>query len=134
MFYLIIVVFILGYIAIALEHNIAVDKASVALITGVLIWVCIAFGGDSIYSALPSFHEYLQTHPDASVMEFVTHHELIEHLGGISEILFFLLGAMTIVEIIDSHGGFSMLSKIIKTTNKVKLLWIFSFLTFFMSA
>ncbi|MDR1171518.1 MAG: sodium:proton antiporter NhaD [Bacteroidales bacterium] len=134
MFYLIIILFILGYAAIALEHNLSVDKASIALLTGSMVWVCIAFGGDTIYPALPSFQEYLQTHPGASVMEFVTRHELIEHLGEISEVLFFLLGAMTIVEIIDSHGGFSMLSKVIKTTNKVKLLWIFSFLTFFISA
>ncbi len=134
MFYLIVALFILGYAAIALEHNLAIDKAAIALVTGALVWVCIAFGSDTIYPALSSFQEYLQTHPDASVMDFVTHHELIGHLGEISEILFFLLGAMTIVEIIDSHGGFSILSKAIKTTNKVKLLWIFSFLTFFMSA
>jgi Na+/H+ antiporter NhaD/arsenite permease-like protein len=134
MFYLIIVVFIIGYAAIALEHNLSIDKAATALVTAALVWVCVAFGSESIYPGMASYQEYLQFHPGASVMDFVTHHELIEHLGEISEILFFLLGAMTIVEIIDSHGGFSMLSKVIKTTGKVKLLWIFSFLTFFMSA
>jgi len=134
MFYLIIVLFILGYTAIALEMNLSIDKAAIALITGALVWVCIAFGGDAVYSTLPSFQKYLQTHPDATVMEFVTRHELVGHLSRISEVLFFLLGAMAIVEIIESHGGFTVLSKLIKTTNKVKLLWIFSFLTFFLSA
>jgi len=134
MFYIIIVLFVLGYAAIALEHNLSVDKAAIALVTGSLIWVCVAFGCDTIYPALPSFQEYLQTNPDASAIEFVTQHELLRHLGEISELLFYLLGSMTIVEIIDSHGGFVMLSKVIKTHNKVKLLWILSFLTFFVSA
>ena len=134
MFYLIIVLFILGYVAIALEHNLSVDKAAIALITGALIWVCVAFGCDTIYPSLPLFREYLQTHPDASAIDFVTQHELLKHLGNISELLFYLLGSMTIVEIIDGHGGFVMLAKVIKTHNKVKLLWIFSFLSFFLSA
>jgi len=81
------------------------------MITGVLIWVCIAFGDNSI-------------EPD----------QLIVHIGKISELLFFLLGTMVIVKIIDRHGGFIIFSKAIKTTQKVKLLWIFSFLTFFLSA
>ena len=113
MFYLILVLFILGYVAIALEHNLSVDKAAIALVTGALIWICIAFG-DGMHTVIQS--------------------ELFRHLGEISELLFYLLGSMTIVEIIDSHGGFIMLAKVIKTHNKVKLLWIFSFLTFFVSA
>ena len=134
MFYLVVVVFVLGFLAIALEHQLSVDKAAIALITGALVWVCIAFGADALIYTLPSFQEYLQTHPDATVNEFITHHELVIRLGEISEILFYLLGSMTIIEIIDSHGGFSILSKSIKTTSKVKLLWIFSFLSFFLSA
>jgi len=110
MFYLIIVLFVAGYAAIAFERHLQVDKSAIALVTGALIWIFIAFGGD------------------------VPHQELIVHLGGIGELLIFLLGTMTIVEIIDSHGGFSILSKLINTTNKIKLLWIFSFLTFFLSA
>ena len=134
MFYLIIILFVLGYTAITLEQYLPVDKTAIALATGVLVWICIALGGDAIYPALPSFQEYLQTHPDGSVMDFVTHHELVGYLGKISELLFFLFGTMAIVEMIDSHGGFGILSKLIKTTNKIRLLWIFSFLTFFMSA
>ena len=134
MFYFIVVLFITGYVAIAYEHQLSVDKAAVALATSVMVWICIAFGGEAIYFALPSFREYLQSHPDATAMEFMTRHELTGHIGRISELLFFLLGTMTIVRIIDSHSGFSVLSKIIKTSDKVRLLWIFSFLTFFMSA
>ena len=134
MFYLVIVLFIIGYAAIALEYKLPVDKAALALATAAIVWIFIAFGGEAIYSVLPSYQKYLQSHPDATVMEFVTRHELIGHLGRISEFLFFLLGTTTIVKIIDTHGGFSILSKIIKTNDKVKLLWIFSFLTFFMSA
>ena len=113
MFYLIIILFILGYVAIAFEQNLPVDKAAIALVTGVLIWISIAFGGET--------------------ME-LTRHELSGHISRISEVLFFLLGSMTIVKIIESHGGFVLLAKLIKTTNKVKLLWIFAFMTFFMSA
>jgi len=134
MFYLIIVLFITGYAAIALERKLPVDKAAVALATAALIWIFIALGGEAVYAALPSYHAYLQTHPGATVMEFVTRHELVVHLGRISGLLFFLIGTMTIVKIIDSHGGFNVLSKYVKTTDKVKLFWIFSFLTFFLSA
>jgi len=110
MFYLILVLFIAGYAAIAFERRLLVDKAAISLVTGSLIWICLAFWGE------------------------ISHQELVSHLGGIGELLFFLLGAMTLVEIIDSYGGFSILSKLVKTTNKVELLWIFSFLTFFLSA
>jgi Na+/H+ antiporter NhaD/arsenite permease-like protein len=127
MFYLIIVIFILGYSAIALEHTIKVDKAAAALLTAVLVWVCIIFGGES------GLFEMEEVSHHSSLPEYV-HSLLIEHLGSTSEIIFFLLGAMTIVEIIDTHGGFNILSKVIQTTGKRKLLWIFSFLTFFMSA
>ena len=69
-----------------------------------------------------------------AVHEFIVESEIIHHLGEIGEILFFLLGAMTIVEVVDQHEGFKIITDKIKTTNKVKLLWILSLLTFFMSA
>ena len=134
MFYLIIVLFILGYAAIAFEQRLAVDKAAIALTFGALIWVCLALGSGTVCDSLPAFQQYLQTHPDATAMEFLTGHGLVVHLGRISELLLFLLGSMTIVKIVDSHGGFNIIFNLIKTTKKVKLLWIFSFLTFFMSA
>ncbi len=109
----IIVIFILGYLAIALEHVIKINKAATALITGVLCWtVYILFAPD------PHF-----------VSEALTH-----HLGELSGILFFLLGAMTIVELIDAHNGFDLITERIHQTDKRKLLWIIAFITFFLSA
>lgn len=113
MYILMLVVFVLGYAAIALEHNIKVDKAASALITGVVCW--------ALYVVKSNFSH------DAD-------HELLHHLSEIASILFFLIGAMTIVEMVDAHEGFSVITDRIKTTNKVKLLWIVAVLTFFFSA
>ena len=114
MIYLImLVVFILGYLAIALEHPLKIDKAASALIIGATGWALYAFSGAEM------------------------HHvgeELAHHLVDIGEILFFLLGAMTIVEIIDTHQGFSLITDKITTTKKVSLMWILTTLTFFFSA
>jgi Na+/H+ antiporter NhaD/arsenite permease-like protein len=112
MFYFMIFVFILGYTAIAMEHPLKVNKSATALLLAVLLWVMLAFG-----------------FPDRFLEQ-----KLLEDLGKISEILFFLLGAMTIVELIDAHEGFSIITDRIKTTNKVKLLWVISIITFFLSA
>ena len=110
---LMIVIFVLGYLAIALEHPIKVDKAASALITGVLVWTLFVLSG--------------------SDQHFIEE-QLLHHLSEISSILFFLLGAMTIVELVDAHGGFSIITDKITTKNRVKLLWIVSVLTFFFSA
>ena len=110
---LMIAIFVLGYIAIALEHPFKIDKAASALITGVLVWTLFVLSG-----------------ADQHFIE----EELLHHLSEISSILFFLLGAMTIVELVDAHEGFAIITDKIKTTNKVKLLWIISILTFFFSA
>ncbi|TSA27380.1 MAG: sodium:proton antiporter [Bacteroidetes bacterium] len=134
MFYLMIVVFILGYICIALEHPLKVNKSASALVLAVLLWVLFIFGGEQILVNTGNFHRYLEEFSDGTFSVWVSHHELLEHLGEISEIIFFLLGAMTIVELVDSHEGFRIITDRIKTTNKIKLLWILSILTFFMSA
>ena len=110
---LMIVVFVLGYAAIAFEHPIKIDKAASALITGVLVWTLFVFTG-----------------ADTHFIE----EELLHHLSEISSILFFLLGAMTIVELVDAHEGFAIITDKITTTKKVRLLWIISILTFFFSA
>lgn len=110
---LVLITFIVGYAAIALEHSIRLNKAASAIITGVLCW--------SIYMLSSSDQE-------------IINESLLEHLGEISSILFFLLGAMTIVELIDAHDGFDLIIGSIKTTKKSKLLWILSLLTFFLSA
>ncbi len=109
----IITVFILGYLAIAFEHTIKLNKAAVALVTGVLCWTI-----------------YIVSAPEKNIVV----DELIHHLGDLSQILFFLLGAMTIVELIDAHDGFEIITKRITTINKRKLIWIICLLTFFLSA
>jgi len=140
MFQLMILVFVLGYLAIALEHPLKIDKAAPALLIGSLLWVVYILDAHHIlglgFSA--SWKEFLINHPHENniegMREFIVEHEIIQHIGEIGEILFFLLGAMTIVEIVDQHQGFKIITDKIKTTHKVKLLWILSFITFFMSA
>ena len=110
---LMIVVFFLGYLAIALEHPIKIDKAASALIMGGLGWGLFSFSGVS--------HNILT-------------HEIQHHIVDIAEILFFLLGAMTIVELIDAHQGFSIITNKITTNKKIYLIWILSIITFFFSA
>ena len=110
---LMIIVFVLGYAAIALEHPIKVDKAASALIIGGLGWALFAFSG---------------------VDQYTLTHEIQHHIVDIAEILFFLLGAMTIVELVDAHQGFSIITDRITTNKKVYLIWILSVITFFFSA
>lgn len=110
---LMIAIFVIGYFLIALEHPFKIDKAASALITGVLVWTLFVLSGAD--------HHFIEE-------------ELLHHLSEISSILFFLLGAMTIVELVDAHEGFAIITDKIKTKNKVKLLWIISVLTFFFSA
>jgi Na+/H+ antiporter NhaD/arsenite permease-like protein len=136
-----IVVFVLGYLAIALEHRIKVDKAASALLIGVVTWAIYALNATEILSLginqawndLIAGYTMSPEHLNGLANHFVKH-ELGHHLIEISEILFFLLGAMTIVEVVDHHQGFKIITDKITTTNKVKLLWIIGILTFFMSA
>ncbi|MFN0014137.1 MAG: sodium:proton antiporter NhaD [Saprospiraceae bacterium] len=124
---LIVAVFILGYALIALEHPIKIDKAASALLTGAVCWVILAFG----IEGMPVYSDIVAAHPDTRA--YISH-ELFEHLGKIAEILFFLLGAMTIVELVDVHDGFRVITDRIATKNRVKLLWIISWVTFFLSS
>ncbi|HBL75151.1 MAG: sodium:proton antiporter [Bacteroidetes bacterium GWF2_42_66] len=140
MFILMVVIFVLGYLAIALEHPLKVDKAASALIIGTLCWVAYIIGAEEILQMglSPAWAKFTAANPDAhgihAIREFIVESEIIHHIGEIGEILFFLLGAMTIVEVVDQHEGFKVITDRIRTTNKVKLLWVVSFLTFFMSA
>ncbi|MEZ4901633.1 MAG: sodium:proton antiporter NhaD [Spirosomataceae bacterium] len=110
---IIIFVFVLGYFLITIEHNIHLNKTATALLTGVICWALYALSG---------------TDPHL-VVESLSH-----HLSSIAEISFFLLGAMTIVELIDAHQGFGLITDRIKTKDTRALLWIVSLLTFFLSA
>lgn len=140
MFTLMVVIFVLGYAAIAFEHPIKIDKAASALLIGVLTWTVYLIGADEILSAgthlSSAFEAWKATLLDADpdIRHFLIHHEIGHHLDEIAQILFFLLGAMTIVELIDAHEGFAVITDRINTDNRVKLLWILSILTFFFSA
>lgn len=113
MIFIICLVFVIGYAAIALEHPIKINKAASALVTAAICWAILALGSPDKESAV---------------------HFLGEHLGEVAGILFFLLGAMTIVELIDAHDGFEIITKKIRTTNKRELVWLIAFITFFLSA
>jgi NhaD family Na+/H+ antiporter len=113
MLIIITAIFILGYLAIAFEHTIRLNKAATALVTGVLCWTVYIVSVDD--------------------KELVTQ-QLSHHLGELSQILFFLLGAMTIVELIDAHDGFEIVTSRITTTRKSRLLLIIGLLSFFFSA
>ena len=134
MFIAIIVVFVLGYTVIALEHPMKINKSATALFLAVILWVMFMLTGETILVNPADYYDYLAKHPDGSFWNWVSHVALLEHLGEISEIIFFLMGAMTIVELVDGHQGFRVITDRIKTTNKVKLLWIVGFITFFLSA
>lgn len=110
---IILVIFIIGYLAIASEHFIKVNKTASALLTAIICWtIYVVSSNDIIHIS----------------------HQLEVQLSEISAILFFLLGAMTIVELIDVHNGFDIITNQIKTTSKRKLLWIICIITFFLSA
>jgi Na+/H+ antiporter NhaD/arsenite permease-like protein len=104
--------FVMGYMAIAAEHFIKINKAATALITGVVCWtIYVSFSSD----------------------KHLVSEQLTEHLGELSGILFFLMGAMAIVELIDAHCGFEIITRRITQTDNRKLLWIISLITFFLS-
>lgn len=140
MFILMIILFVIGYFFIAMEHPFKIDKTASALITGVVCWVVYMLGSDSILSLgySSAWADFVKMFPalphDEAIHRFIAEDQITRHLGDISAILFFLLGAMTIVEVVDQHQGFQVITDKITTTHKVKLLWIISFLTFFLSA
>tara|TARA_A100001015_G_scaffold144504_1_gene160353 strand:- start:78 stop:1406 length:1329 start_codon:yes stop_codon:yes gene_type:complete len=122
---LILVVFFLGYLAITLEHNLKIDKLIPALAMMAILWAMISL------THLPVFDIDTVTR---SLHETHIEEILLHHLGKTAEILVFLLGAMTIVEIIDYFDGFATIKGFIRTNVKVRLLWIFSILAFILSA
>ncbi len=134
MFVLMIIVFIIGYTFIAFEHPLKINKSATALILGILMWTLFVMGDPTHYPVYQTYLQYKEAHPDTLFSAWAAHGPLMQHLGEIAEILFFLLGAMTIVEIIDSHHGFRLITDRIKSTKKSRLLWIVSIITFFMSA
>jgi len=138
---IVILVFSLGYLAIALEHKIKINKTASAILTGVVCWTLFALAdpmpsvlGSDTYREFAGHSSATAGHqlPD-SFREYVVS-QLSHHLATISEILFFLLGAMTIVELIDAHHGFRSITRRIKTQSPKKLLWIICWIAFFLSS
>ncbi len=122
---IIVIVFFAGYLAITLEHNLKIDKLIPALAMMALLWAIIALTHMPVYEVNTSLKELEPTHLDDI---------LLHHLGKTAEILVFLLGAMTIVEIIDYFDGFATIKGYIKTKSKKRLLWLFAGLSFVLSA
>lgn len=107
-------VFVIGYFLITIEHLIHIDKATIALLMGIICWVIhFAHGGDLCAYSQPC---------------------LKDHISSISQILFFLLGALAIVAIINEHNGFAIIADAMNIQSKRKMLWVIGFLTFFLSA
>jgi len=134
---IIIIVFVLGYLAITIEHTIKIDKLIPAVVMMAICWALVAFGIDGFDQWFDSgAHKLLETFGalDHESKLHMMEETLLHHLGKTAEILFFLLGAMTIVEIIDHFDGFSTFKSYIKTKSKKKLLWIFAILAFILSA
>jgi Na+/H+ antiporter NhaD/arsenite permease-like protein len=135
---IILAVFIIGYVGIALEHTIRINKAATALLIGVLCWTLYIVNASNL---LPSgkIPEWFAAEAAAEQVTDVSQHYALEgqhlHLTAeIAGILFFLMGAMTIVELVDAHEGLTLITNCIRTRSKRKLLWTIGFLAFFMSA
>lgn len=138
----VILCFILGYLAIVLEHPLHLDKTVPALIMGAICWALLAIGFNNGLLEVIDTHEHVFSLMGDAHGHGMDHHEaehgftntLLHHLGKTAEILIFLIGAMTIVEIVDLHRGFEVLKSYVKTKNKKQLLWIIGALAFILSA
>ena len=135
----IIFVFVIGYILITLEHNLNISKTVTALIMAAISWAILSLGLLTVYHAdagLHPMHEGLITDGvgEIEAKRIAIEQSLLHHIGKISEILIFLIGAMTIVEIIDMHRGFHIIKNYVDTNSKTKLLWIIGILAFLLSS
>lgn len=138
-----ILVFLVGYLLIALEHPLKINKAGTALLTGITLWVMYTYAAPGFIplASAEEFKQFLVINPSLESMpyleqcrHFVVEHQVLDSVGEIAETLIFLIGAMITVELIDAHGGFMFITNRITTNNKRKLLALIAFITFFMSA
>ncbi|MCC6600320.1 MAG: sodium:proton antiporter NhaD [Crocinitomicaceae bacterium] len=135
----VLAIFVIGYIMIAAEHPLRIDKAASALITGVLCWTLYVVSSHEVPHHLSDYFEhynsFLKTTGESplSLHEFFDH-RLLYHVQEIAGILLFLMGAMTIVEIVDAHEGFRVITDRINARSKVKLMWIIALISFFLSS
>ena len=138
-----IIVFLIGYLLIALEHPLKINKAGTALLTGTILWVLYTFGAPQFIptASAEEFKLFLDAFPFIKdlpyadqCIRFVIDHQILDSIGEIAETLIFLIGAMITVELVDSHGGFMFITNRITTNSKRKLLFVIATITFFMSA
>lgn len=138
-----VIIFLVGYLLIALEHPLKINKAGTALLTGTVLWVMYTLGASQFipnasaeeFKLFLDAFPYLRNMPYAEqCIRFVVDHQVLDSIGEIAETLIFLIGAMITVELIDSHGGFLFITNRITTRNKRELLFTIATITFFMSA
>lgn len=138
-----ICLFFIGYLGIALEHPLKIDKTAIALLLGMLLWILYALGAEYIVPAVDGegLKEYIAQNArmageslHTQSLNYILDVKIVEALGDITQTLFFLIGAMTIVELVDIHGGFTVITDHIRTNSKKKLLWIICLTTFVFSA
>jgi len=139
---LIIIIFVVGYLAIALEHPIKINKTASALVTAVVCWTIFTVSGspETLLNSERYLHFIHELGDKAATLsagelhlEYVVE-QLGHHLNEIAQILFFLMGAMTIVELVDAHHGFKFITDRIKTKNPIALLWVVCIVAFFLSS
>lgn len=140
---LMIFLFVIGYILIASEHIIKINKAAAALLTGTILWIIYAYAAPELIPLVSpeAFQDFLLKNPSISdlpyaeqCLKYIVEYQIIESTGEICETLIFLTGAMLTVELVDSHGGFMFITNHITTHNKKRMLILISIITFFMSA
>lgn len=143
MFVTLIVLFFIGYLAIALEAPLKIGKSASALLLGMLMWILYSLGAEYVVPNVNAeeFAGYLENNPSLSLkslheqaLSYVLNVQIVESLGDITQTLLFLIGAMTIVELIDVHGGFRVITDHITTRDKKRLLWVICLTTFILSA
>ena len=142
-YYAMVVVFIVGIVMISLEDRIRINKAAVAVLMCVAMWLMLISGSGDILLGLnnSSYSEYITLNGLEESMSnmgeltrYIAEKQFVPHLGSVSETLFFVMGTMIVINIVDKYGGFRAITDRVTTNDKRKLLWIISFLAFFLSA
>ncbi|MDE6081045.1 MAG: sodium:proton antiporter NhaD, partial [Muribaculaceae bacterium] len=136
-----VIIFFIGYLAIAFEHPLRIDKSALALLLGMTLWIVYALNCETLVNpdlvkayVEENRHamEHLSWHDQC--MQYILNVDIVESLGEIAQTLLFLIGAMTIVELIDVHGGFTVITDKINTRDKRLFMWIICGITFILSA
>lgn len=128
-----IVIFVLGYLAIALEHPLKINKAASALFLGIATWV-VYVSSPELFPEVPEWFRNTAGATHDLTRSYMIEHQLLELTGETAGLLFFLMGAMTIVELVDANHGFGLITRHVKSSDGRKLMWSIAWLAFFMSS